>query len=80
MRLPNRRVPVLEHGDTAVRVHRTEGGLVQPAETAAGGHMLILEPELANEPKHLLHIEGTAASPNSQHDNAPFARLNGRGR
>jgi hypothetical protein len=35
MRFPNRDIPVLEQGDTAMRVHCAEGWFIEPADAAA---------------------------------------------
>src|SRR5215813_11932412 len=41
--------------------------LIESAKVAAGGDVLMGKTELADEPKHFLHIEGAAASPNFEH-------------
>jgi hypothetical protein len=44
-----------------------ETRFIQPAEVAASRDVLVVKPEFAHQPKHLLHVEGIAASPHLQH-------------
>ena len=64
---PHRQIAILDDRYASVRVQRPKRRLIEPAEVAAGGDVLMGKTELADEPKHFLHIEGAAASPNFEH-------------
>src|SRR5262245_58427642 len=64
---PHRQIAILDHRYASVRVQRPERRLIEPAEVAAGGDVLMGKTELADEPKHFLDVEGAAASPNLEH-------------
>lgn len=40
-----------------MRIHRQEIRRIEPAEVAAGVDMPVFQPELADQPHHLLDIE-----------------------
>src|SRR6516165_8524148 len=65
--LPHRQIAILDHRYAPVRVQRPKRRLIEPAEVATGGDVLMGKTEFADEPKHFLHIEGAAASPNLEH-------------
>jgi hypothetical protein len=63
----HRQIAILDHRYASMGVQRPKRRLVEPAEVAAGGDVLMGQTEFADEPKHFLHIEGVAASPNLEH-------------
>src|SRR5262249_30400916 len=65
--LPHRQIAILDHRYASMGVQRPKRRLVEPAEVAAGRDVLMGQTEFADEPKHFLHIEGVAASPNLEH-------------
>src|SRR5215475_14987405 len=67
MGFPHRQIAILDHRYASVRVQRPKRRLVESAEAAAGGDVLVGKTELADEPKHFLDVEGAAASPNLEH-------------
>src|SRR5262249_61284156 len=67
MGFPTREIVILDHRYASVRVQRPKRRLVEPAEAAAGGDVLVGKTELADEPKHFLDVEGVAAPPNLEH-------------
>src|SRR5262245_54856333 len=67
MGFPHREIAILDHGYASMGVQRPKRRLVEPSEAAAGGDVLVGKPELADEPKHFLDIEGVAASRNLEH-------------
>src|SRR5207247_857034 len=64
---PHRQIAILDHRYASMGVQCSKRRLVEPAEIAAGGDVLMGQTELADEPKHFLDIEGVAASPNLEH-------------
>src|SRR5262245_46132799 len=64
---PHRQIAIFDHRYASVRVQPPKRRLVEPAEVAAGGDVLVGKTELADEPKHFLDVEGAAASPNLEH-------------
>src|SRR5262249_34700056 len=67
MGFPHRQIAILDHRYASMGVQRPKRRLVESAEAAAGGDVLMGETELADEPKHFLDVEGVAASPNLEH-------------
>jgi hypothetical protein len=55
-----------------MEIERAKFRLVQPAEIAARGNVLIGEAQLADEPQDLLNIEGAAATPDFEHVHPPL--------
>jgi hypothetical protein len=67
MRFPHDGAVIVDDRNTTMRVHGRELGRIEAAESTASFDMPMREPELTDKPHELLHIEGTASSPDGQH-------------
>jgi hypothetical protein len=72
VRFPYNGIAVLNHGYTAMGIHRKERRRIEPAEGAAGIDMPVFKPEFADQPHHFLDVERTAPSPDFQHFRPPL--------
>ena len=67
MRFPDDRSVIVDDGDAAVWVHRAKFRRIETAVSTAQFHVFIHEAELADEPHHLLDIEGALGAIDGQH-------------
>src|SRR5262249_54891652 len=67
MGFPHRQIAILDHRYASMGVQRPKRRLVESAEAAAGGGVVMGGTRLGDEPKHFLDVEGVAASPNLEH-------------
>src|SRR6266516_3944271 len=69
---PHRKIAVLQRGHQPVGIHSKIGRLLVAAEFSADVDALVLEPELADRPHHLLNVRRGIAPPNFQHGILPI--------
>src|SRR5262249_28885325 len=67
VRFPNRRLAVLQHRDSTMRIECEEFRRFEPAERAADLDLLVRQAELTQEPHHFLHVDRSAPAPDRQH-------------